>query len=67
MQYFNFVNFILLRNSIAHLKKLTKRWQKCFLIESFGKYHGVLYILKILDRKLASNTYYGNHLRIFCL
>lgn len=67
MQYFNSSNLMLFRNSTPYLRKITERWQKLFLINSFGGDHGTSYILKTLDEKLASNIYYGDQLQIFYL
>ena len=67
MQYFFPDDFVLLQNSTSHLRKLTKQWREPFIIDSFGRNHGVLYILKTLDRERAPNTYYDDYLRIFRL
>ena len=65
MQYFNLGDFVLLRDLTPHLRKFTERWQRPFLINSFGGDHGASYTLKTLDRKSAPNTHHGNYLRIF--
>ena len=48
------------------LGKFAKRWHRPFIINKFGRDHGVSNTLKILDGKSALNTYHDNHLRIFC-
>lgn len=65
MQYFILSNLTLFKDSIFYLGKFIKQWQRPYIINSFGRDHGTLYILKILDKKSAPNTYYGDHLCIF--
>lgn len=67
MQYFNPSDFVLFRTSTLYFRKLIKKWQKFFLINSFGRYHGTSYSIKILDGKLASSIHQSDYLQIFCL
>lgn len=43
-----------------------EQWRKSFIIDNFGRNYGALYVLKILNRKPAPNTYHNDHLGIFC-
>lgn len=65
-QYFSPDEFVLLKNSNLHLGKLIEQWHGPFIIDNFDGDHGASYILKILDGKPVPNTYYSDHLRIFC-
>lgn len=65
MQYFLFNNFIFLKNLILYLKKFIKPWYKSFINVNFSRNYGILYILKILNKKLRFNKYYNNYFYIF--
>lgn len=56
---------MLFKDLTSNLGKLTKQWRGSFIIDRSGGDHGVLYVLKTLDKDPAPNTYHGDHLRIF--
>lgn len=65
MQQFIPGDFVLFKQSIPYLGKLTTKWRRSFIIDKFGKNYSVLYLFKILDGKAALNIYHDNHLHIF--
>lgn len=65
-QYFEPGNFVLFKDSISYLGKLIEQWHSPFVIDSFGGDHNASYVLKTLDGDSVPNTYYDDHLYIFC-
>ena len=64
-QYFTRGDLVLLKNSTPHLGKLTEQWRRPFIVDSFGRDHGVSYVLRTLNGEPAPNTHHGNHLHLF--